>query len=126
MNKTNHKQVLIVEDEAFLLRTLTKHLEELNYQIETAMNGQEALTKIAESMPDLILTDLVMPKMDGFDFLERLKSNPEYKRIPVVVITNLAASSDEQRCRELGIEGYFTKSDTPLIEIEGIIKKYLS
>lgn len=126
MNKNNQKQVLIVEDEAFLLRTLTKHLEELNYQIETAMNGQEALEKIAENMPSLILTDLVMPKMDGFDFLEKLKSNPTYKNIPVVVITNLAASSDEQRCRELGIEGYFTKSDTPLIEIEGIIKKYLS
>lgn len=125
MNKTPTKTVLIVEDEAFLLRTLTKHLEDLNYKIETAMNGQEALDSIEKSQPDLILTDLVMPKMDGFDFLKQLKSGP-HKNIPVVVITNLAAASDETRCRELGIEGYLTKSDTPLIEIEGIIKKYLS
>lgn len=125
MNKTPTKTVLIVEDEAFLLRTLTKHLEDLNYKIETAMNGQEALDSIEKNQPDLILTDLVMPKMDGFDFLKQLKSSP-HKNIPVVVITNLAATSDEARCRELGIEGYFTKSDTPLIEIEGIIKKYLS
>lgn len=120
------KIVLIVEDETFLLKTLTHRLQSLNYEILTAMNGQEALDLLAKVKPDLILTDLVMPKMDGFDFLAELKKHQEYRDIPVVVITNLASEADEQRCRNLGIEAYFTKSDTPLTEIEGIIKKYLS
>lgn len=124
--KQSKKIVLLVEDEAFLLKTLTRHLQSLDYDIRTAMNGQEALDLLTKVRPDLILTDLVMPKMDGFDFLAELRQHPEYQHIPVVVITNLASDSDEQRCRDMGIEAYFTKADTPLTEIEGIIKKYLA
>lgn len=124
--KQTKKIVLLVEDEAFLLKTLTRHLQSMEYDIQTATNGQEALDLLTKVKPDLILTDLVMPKMDGFDFLAELKRHEEYKNIPVVVITNLASDSDEQRCRDLGIEAYFIKSDTPLTEIEGIIKKYLA
>ena len=80
-------KVLIVDDEPFNVDVLQQELEDLNYQILTAFNGQEALDKIKSQQPDLILLDLMMPVLDGFAVLSQIKADNDLRDIPVIIVS---------------------------------------
>lgn len=111
---TNSK-ILIVDDEPFNVDYLEQELEDSDFEIVTAVNGREALDKVQSEMPDLILLDIMMPVMDGFEVLSRLKANSSTRDIPVIVIS---ANSDLQNMVkgiQLGAEDYLPKPFEPVL-----------
>ncbi len=108
-------KILIVDDEPFNVDYLEQELEELNYETVSASNGQEALNRVKTELPDLVLLDIMMPVMDGFEVLSHLKANPSTRDIPVIVIS---ANSDLQSVVhgiELGAEDYLPKPFEPAL-----------
>jgi CheY-like chemotaxis protein len=123
---TNKKTiVLIVEDDEILLRALYLVLHDDNYTIATASDGDTALKMVERMKPDLILLDLLLPKMDGFDFLRYAKANPTIKDIPVIVLSNLGGQDNIDKAKKLGALDYFVKSDTNLDDLKAKIAKIL-
>ncbi len=119
----NH--VLIVEDEDFLIRTLEDNLVAEGYTTDIAVNGEEAVEKVRKKKPNLILLDILMPKEDGFYVLGEIKKNPEWKLIPVIVLSNLEKDATIKRALEMGADDYFVKSQHPIQEIIEKVKDYL-
>jgi two-component system, cell cycle response regulator len=107
MNKT--ATILIVDDEPFNIDTLEQELADLGYATVSATNGREALTKVAEENPDLILLDIMMPEMDGFEVLRQLKAGESYRDIPVIIISALSDLSNVVKGIKLGAEDYLPK-----------------
>ncbi len=120
------KHVLVVEDEDFLVRVLTDNLESEGYKVEVALDGEEAMKKLKESRPSIILLDLLLPKKDGFQVLEEVKANPDLNLIPVIVLSNLGGDDDIKRALSLGADDYFVKSQHPIAEVMEKVKKYLT
>jgi len=117
----SQKQILIVEDERPLAHALELKLQHEGFQVAAATNGQEALDLIKANSFAVVLLDLIMPVMDGFQVLEHLQSFPNK---PVVfVLSNLSQHEDEERVLKLGARKMFIKSDTPLTVIVEEIKK---
>ncbi len=117
--------VLIAEDEDFLIRTLEDNLVSEGYSVDVARNGDEAIEKIAKKKPDIILLDILMPKRDGFYVLEEIKKNPEWKLVPVIVLSNLGEDATIKKALEMGADDYFVKSQHPIQEIIEKVKDYL-
>ncbi len=117
----NQKKVLIVEDEKPLSHALTLKLTNEGYAVTTAQNGQECLDVAAKNHFDIILLDLMMPVMDGFQVLEKLKASGPMPY--VIVLSNLSQREDEERVLQLGARKYFIKSNTPLSVIVEEVKK---
>ncbi len=112
-------KVLIVDDENLIVMSTQMVLESIGYEVVAALDGQEALEKAASESPDLILLDIMMPGMDGWETLERLKADPETAPIPVIVFTAREHSKGRQRSIEMGAVEYFRKPFEPddLIEL---------
>jgi diguanylate cyclase (GGDEF)-like protein len=100
--------ILIVDDEKYNLALMNRILA-LDYTIFTAKSGKEALLRVNENLPDLILLDIIMPGMDGFEVCKALKDNPDTQHIPVIFITGLDSETDEERGFNLGAVDYITK-----------------
>lgn len=102
--------VLIVDDNVQNLELLTAYMEDLpNIRTIPATNGNEAMAKVAEEQPDLILLDVMMPKMSGFEVCRRLKSNPETRDIQIIMVTALNEMGDHERAIESGTDEFLTK-----------------
>ena len=119
------KTVLVVEDDNFLIKAYEAHLAKAGFHVRTALDGVEAVESLKKVMPGIILLDLVMPRMDGFDVLEEMQKKSEWKKIPIVVLSNLGQESDRDRSLKLGAVEYIVKSDFSLQEIVGLINKHL-
>ncbi|MBI4993467.1 response regulator [Candidatus Wolfebacteria bacterium] len=117
--------VLIVEDEKFLVRALQDSLSVEGYKVDVAFDGEEAVGKIRSKNPDIILLDILMPKKDGFYVLEELKKNPEWKTIPVIVLSNLSGDVEIKKALAMGAVDYFVKSQHSLEEVIEKIKDHL-
>jgi len=107
------KQILVVEDEHPVARLIQVNLEAAGYEVRVAANGAEALTALAEELPALMVLDVVMPQLDGFEVLRHIKSDPDTADLPVVMLT---ARSDEQSIFQGWAEGvhcYMTKPFDP-------------
>lgn len=91
----------------------------------SALDGEEGLRLVTTANPDLILLDLILPKVHGFEVLKKLKENPETKDIPIIVLTNLEAMGDVEKALELGATTYLVKADYTLEEVIQKIKKAL-
>ena len=109
------EKILIVDDEPFNVDYLEQELEDLNYSIITAVNGQDALNKILSEPPDLILLDIMMPVMDGFEVLARLKANPATRDLPVIVISANNDLHSVVRGIQLGADDYLPKPFEPTL-----------
>jgi len=103
------KQIFVVEDEKDLVELLTYNLEKDGYRVLSEMDGEAALKKIPEKLPDLVLLDLMLPKVDGLTVCKTLKSNPKTAHIPVVMLTAKGEESDKIVGLELGADDYITK-----------------
>ncbi len=112
-----NKKVLFIEDEEALQRTLGDSLERIGYEITKATDGEEGLRAARQTLPDLILLDLILPKKSGFEVLDELKKDPSTKQIPVMVLTNLEGSADIERALAAGATTYLVKANYNLDDI---------
>lgn len=119
------KKVLLIEDEAALQKTMGDVLSQEGYEVHSALDGEAGVRLAKEKTPDLILLDLVLPKMTGFEVLERLQGGEETKGVPVIVLTNLENLQDIQRATELGATTYLVKSNYDLGEVVQKVKTAL-
>lgn len=115
-------KILLVDDDALLVRMYQKKFENDGYIVTTANDGEVALQKVSEFKPDLILLDIMMPKMNGLKVLEILKNNTETANIPVILLTNVGSSDeDAQLGLEMGAVAYIVKaSNRPKVVVEKI------
>lgn len=111
------KTVLIVEDELSMQRALKKKLEHAGYVVQTAIDGEEALASIKSSKPDLVLLDLIMPKMDGISVLRQLKGDDELRSTPVVILTNLSSGDKVAEAMQLGTFDFLVKANYSLDDV---------
>lgn len=114
---SNIPTVLIVEDEPALLNVLIKKIEQLDCKLITAHDGAEALEKFEEHKPNILVTDVIMPKLNGFDLIQKLRS--KYKdSFKVIVLTNLDNPSDAEMARSLDVSDLLLKSNISLRSVE--------
>ena len=106
--------ILVVDDDPVIQKLLSVNFEMEGYRVVTANDGIEGLERVASDKPDLILLDVMMPRMDGIEVSKRLKSDPATKEIPVVLLSAKAQSSDIQSGIEAGADDYVTKPFDPL------------
>jgi two-component system, cell cycle response regulator DivK len=107
------KRILVVEDQEDNRQIIRDLLSATDYQITEAENGEEALAAVAKQRPDLILMDIQMPIMDGYEATRRIKANPELRSVPIIAVTSYALSGDEQKAREAGCDDYVPKPYSP-------------
>lgn len=107
------KRILVVEDQEDNRQILRDLLSTADIEITEAENGEQALAAVAKQRPDLILMDIQLPVMDGYEATRQIKGNPATKDIPIIVVTSYALSGDEARAREAGCDDYVTKPYSP-------------
>lgn len=118
-------KILVVEDEKPLSDILGRALKKADYTVKFAYDGEEAVVLAKEMSPDLILLDLILPKINGFKVLEQIKKDPDVSHIPVIVLSNLGADEDIKDAFKLGAVDYYVKAQHPLLEIVEIVGKFL-
>jgi DNA-binding response OmpR family regulator len=119
------KTILLVEDDAFVSDIYHTKLTQEGYDLMVAENGLEALKKLEEKNPDLILLDIIMPYMDGIEVLKKLKENEEWKKIPVIILTNLSQKEEVEEGLKIGANDYLIKSHFTPSEVVAKVKKLL-
>ncbi len=126
MNETKRlpKKILIVEDNQDNRELVVKILKNKGYQIIEAADGEEALEKVTREKPDLILMDISIPKIDGYEVTKRLKDQEEFKHIPIVALTAHAMKGDREKFISIGFEGYISKPIN-IRELPEQIRSYL-
>ncbi|MCS6789013.1 MAG: response regulator [Patescibacteria group bacterium] len=121
----NQPKIFIIEDDKFLSLVLKGRLEREGIKVFQAFDGKEALDLLKQEIPDLILLDLIMPNMSGFEFLENLRQDPQYASIPVVVISNLGQETDVQKAKTFGVIEYYVKVRTSIEDLISRIKEII-
>ncbi len=121
-------KIFIMDDDPLLVDMYTTAFKVSGYEVESSFDGEEGLKKIKEMpvKPSVILSDIMMPKMHGLDFLSKLKEDKELKKIPVVFLTNLSGMDDVKRGLELGAVTYIVKSRYTPKEVVGKLKEILA
>lgn len=122
VSSPNKKSILLVEDDEFLSSIIKSRLIKSNVNVLYARDGEEAINILKQNNPDLILLDLILPKMPGFEVMERIKEDPQIQNAPIIIISNLGQSEDIQKGRNLGAIEYFVKAK---VSIEDLIKNIL-
>jgi len=119
------KKILLVDDDLTLLEMYEDRLKAENYTIVRATNGEEALKLVREQKPSLVILDIMMPKVNGFDVLKNLRADKEFEKIPVILLTALIQDVDRAQGKKLGATDYIVKSETMPGEVIDKIKKAL-
>ena len=115
-------RILIVEDDPLLSDLLAQKLHAEKFDLQTARTGEEALEMIGRVKPDLILLDILLPGIDGFEVLRRIKADPSTKDIKVIILSNLGQDTDVARGQELGAEKYIVKVSLSLSEVVSLVR----
>jgi len=118
------RKILIAEDEKNVILGLRTCLDAVGYEMEIVEDGEQAINAVRQELPDLILLDLLMPNVDGFEVLKEIKGNDQTKHIPIIVLTAKAEEEDRQRAEDLGANDYMTKPFKPQ-ELWDLLRKYL-
>ena len=120
------KKILIIEDDKFLRELISKKLMEEGYTVSEAIDGEEGIKKIKSEHPDLVLLDLILPGIDGFEVLSKMKEDSASSLVPVIILSNLGQKEDVEKGLKLGATDYLIKAHfTPgeIIEkIKGVLK----
>ena len=117
--------ILLIEDDEMISMMYQTKFSMEGHTIQTAADGAEGLEKARASKPDVILLDIILPKLDGFSVLKELKNDPETKKIPVILLTNLGQDDDVKKGKDLGADDYFIKSNHTPAEIVAKVKEML-
>jgi CheY-like chemotaxis protein len=110
-------RVLLVEDDRFLRRAAEAMLRKHGYDVRVAVDGAEGLQAALDEPPDVVLLDLIMPRMQGFEVLAALRADARTAQLPVIVLSNLGQDSDVERAMDAGATAYFIKSNTSLASL---------
>ncbi len=119
-------KIILVEDEQILQKALSIQLLSAGFEVLTASNGETGLELVKKELPDLVLLDILMPKMNGFQVLEELKKNKETAHIPVIVLSNQGQEEEKQKGLKLGAADYYVKSSTDLTDLTEKVKSVLA
>ena len=119
------KTILIVEDDKFLRELIAKKLAQEGYEISEAIDGEEGIKKIKEEKPGLVLLDLILPGIDGFEVLSKMREDPSLVQIPVIILSNLGQKEDIERGLKLGAVDYLIKAHFTPAEIIEKVKNVL-
>ncbi len=120
------KKILVIEDDKFLRELISQKLLHEGYDIAEAVDGEKGLEAVEKEKPDLVLLDLILPGLDGFEVLTKIKENPAVSQIPVIILSNLGQKDDIEKGLKMGAKDYLIKAHfTPaeIIEKIGIILK---
>lgn len=119
------KKVLLLEDDRFLIRIYKAKLLDLGYEITMLEDGDKGLETALKLKPDLIVTDIIMPKKNGFDVIKELKENKDTKNIPIIVLTNLSQDEDREKVIKLGADYFLVKANLSFKEVVAKIQEVL-
>jgi len=119
------KKILLVEDDAALAEVYKSRLELEGFELKHVANGEEALSAAVAFKPDLIVLDVMMPKINGFDVLDILRNTPETANIHVIMLTALSQPKDKERAEQLGADDYLVKSQVVISDVVARIKHHL-
>ncbi|MGB4957535.1 MAG: response regulator [Candidatus Saccharimonas sp.] len=119
------KKILLVEDDTALAAVYRSRLELEGFEISEVNNGEDALSAAISFHPDLILLDVMMPKISGFDVLDILRNTPETTNIRVVMLTALSQPKDKERAEQLGVDDYLVKSQVVISDVVARVKHHL-
>jgi DNA-binding response OmpR family regulator len=125
-NSKNSKKILLVEDDDNLANVYLTRLQAEGFDVKRVPNGEDALAAAMEYHPDLILLDVMMPKVSGFDVLDILRNTPETANIKVIMLTALSQDSDKERASSLGADDYLVKSQVVIADVVDRIRHHLS
>lgn len=114
------RRILVVDDEIYIVHILDFSFQMEGYEVETALDGEQALERVKESRPDLIVMDMLMPRMDGLDACRALKASDETKDIPVVILSPRTRDVDRQMAFEAGAEDFVTRPFSPRHLVERV------
>ena len=119
------KHILLVEDDPFLIDIYTTKLKEVGYSLDVASDGEMALKKIREQKPDLMILDIVLPQLDGWEILRQIKADKNLKNLKIVVLSNLGQKEEVEKGVELGAVKYLIKAHYTPTQVVEEIKKVL-
>ncbi|MBN1913950.1 MAG: response regulator [Candidatus Omnitrophica bacterium] len=109
------KRILLIEDKLDLAETIKLRLEANNYEVLLAADGKQGLDKVRNERPDLVILDLMLPKIEGYQVCRMLKFDKKYKKIPIIILTARAQDSDRQLAEEVGADAYLIKPYEPQV-----------
>src|SRR5438046_2865755 len=118
--------VLIVEDDVILANMYTQKLQTENYDVEVCYDGAEGFEKIKLDKPSVVVMDLLIPNMNGFEVLQTVKSDDKLKSTPIILLSNVAAPGEAQKAINAGASGYFVKAETKPSDIVNKVKELLA
>lgn len=121
----DRRRILLIEDDAFLAGIYARKLELAGYDVSLATNGEDGLRLAAKDLPALVLLDLVLPKVDGFEVLTKIKEDAATRSIPVIILSNLGQREDVERCMAIGAAGYVIKAHALPDETVAKVKELL-
>lgn len=124
--ETAPKRILLVEDDRFLRRACEASLRQRGLTVTTAADGEEGLRLARSERPDLILLDMLMPKLSGLDVLRALRGDEATKSVPVLILSNSSREQDIAEVTTLGVSGYFVKSNLSLQELGELVARLLA
>lgn len=119
------KKILLVEDDMALSAVYRSRLEIEGFDVREANNGEDALSATVEYRPDLILLDVMMPKISGFDVLDILRNTPETANVRIIMLTALSQPKDKERAESLGVDDYLVKSQVVIGDVVARVKHHL-
>lgn len=119
-------KILMIEEDRFLRKIYKNKFAKAGFEFREAISGDEGLNKVYSEKPDLVLLDLMLPKRSGFDVLVELKRNKTTKKIPVIILSNLAQEEDIKRTLSLGARDYLIKTEVSLSEVIDRVKECLA
>lgn len=119
------KKILLVEDDDGLASIYQTRLQAEGFEVTRVPNGEEALAAVIAHKPDLVLLDVMMPKVSGFDVLDILRNTPETANVKVIMLTALSQDSDKERANSLGVDDYLVKSQVVIADVVDRIKQHL-
>jgi DNA-binding response OmpR family regulator len=120
------KHILLVEDDDALANVYVTRLQAEGFDIRRVANGEDALAAALTYKPDLILLDVMMPKVSGFDVLDILRNTPETANLKIIMLTALSQESDKERAQSLGVDDYLVKSQVVIADVVERIKHHLN
>jgi CheY-like chemotaxis protein len=123
--ETTGKRILLVEDDRFLRRACEASLRQRGLTVTTAADGEEGLRLARSEMPDLVLLDMLMPKLSGLEVLRALRGDEATRRVPVLILSNSSREQDIAEVNTLGVCGYFVKSHLSLQELGDLVQRVL-
>jgi len=116
------KTIMIIEDDHFLSSLMKARLEKEGFTVVQAFDGEEAMSLLKQGVPLLVILDLIMPKVTGFEVLQMISITPGLDKVPVIIVSNLAQDSDIEKARQLGAREYFVKVKVSIDDLVGKIK----